>query len=157
MSKSHQQFYRKNQFEPILNFSDLHHILILLLPSHPSLRMEKLQSLPIIWYSGRRINFFKVGSYHIYLRRCFCIPLGFTHHAKSKNYCMNLQKSNLSVAAYLRQVRMIINELEAMGTILDRGTIKVAIFNNVGMEFWVMVAALSMQGVPTPWQSLKFD
>lgn len=54
----------------------------------------------------------------------------------------NLYKGDQVVMAYLRQVHLIVNEMAAAGTILKRGTINAAIFNNVGYEFSEVIEAL---------------
>lgn len=57
----------------------------------------------------------------------------------------NLKKNDLSVTAYLRQVWLIVDELAPAGTILDKGTINTAIFNDMGAEFSETIAALANQ------------
>lgn len=43
---------------------------------------------------------------------------------------------------YLRQVRLVVDELAAAGTVLERGTINAAIFTNIGAEYSNVVVAL---------------
>lgn len=55
----------------------------------------------------------------------------------------NLRKDDQGVIPYLRQVRLIVDKLAAARTILEKGTVNAAIFNNIGPEFSEVVAALS--------------
>lgn len=159
-----------NQFESIINYYDLgDHIKPLF--EHPSSVLPDENKLPvpnpayISWFKkdqmlhswilsslSEEVTTYTIGlktSVEIWaaLRTAF----GTLNQSRIVQLNMQLQllkKNDLSVTEYLRQIKMISDELQASGKGLDQATINAFVFNNLGEDYSEIVAALTVSKEP---------